>query len=949
MTGSVSERRVKEVPRPARRTYGDMLAALVGASLAPLIGFTPSQPWALGFAAPPRLGFVGDVNADGLADLIVVYPVGDCIIDVNLSVDGQKTSGGFQARTQWGRECQAAVVGAFDQTPGDDVIGIFDGQSLRRAIGFADRKFQDDPDWVRLPQPLDRPALAVIDGGQRLLVWSQSNGEGFTVRLDTKAVARSAKLPTGVRWIGDIGDALYAATERDELIALDRRSMRRRESIGKLSDGSTPAAMPGMLVWNHRVTAAGTTHVLPPDDLPPAKTVFGLGDVDGDGDPDIVAYRYGTERHTSHQVRLYRALSDGETDWDKDGLTNAQESALGTDPMNPDSDNDGLLDGWEVNGFRGLDLPSMGCNPRRIDIICLISRFESVSEEKVKNELERVAKSYAELDTPNPDGSTGFTFHALYLDPIAGDDMKNGWPVNRDKFRPEKWRGVVHWMQITPGGGGQANQLGDGGTCGENSLWAVFLHEFGHQIGMDHNGWWPNSHCPIYTSLMSYAYSYSFEDDGAKIHYSNGRFRDYVLRETNLDETIPLPYEQVKFLEKGPYRFRLQPNGDTTLVDWNWNGIFGEKGIRADINYSYSTTAGRRDDVGKTHGSPWLFVHRGQAFALYVVSDEPASPPADPTVSVERPGRLMLRRLIKPYEWAPPQVIESGGVTGDPVAWSLGDRVWLFYATRQGVVRRSLSLGRDAKLSLPEVVNANPALTPTVGEHQGLLYLFLTDPKTGIVRFHIVYPDGRMRDDRVLDATSTNPVGMCKDTVTGEMVIGLAQDQDEKRPHRWQIRRYRVTDGRLEASGMEWVEGPEGQARGTGRITLLFEVNRDTGPTGRIHFFGRGMTSEATPWACTYVAQQIADKSVRGGWLVKRYYDEWTQSRSAPAAAWFGGDVIWGYRWVDGAQGATDNNLHVAYAGLGIQDEPMGDHDDLTFFRTFGIRHSILNMGPAES
>ncbi len=36
-------------------------------------------------------------------------------------------------------------------------------------------------------------------------------------------------------------------------------------------------------------------------------------------------------------------------DSDNDGLTNAEETALGTDPNNPDSDNDGLLDGEEVN------------------------------------------------------------------------------------------------------------------------------------------------------------------------------------------------------------------------------------------------------------------------------------------------------------------------------------------------------------------------------------------------------------------------------------------------------------------------------------------------------------------------------------------------------------------------------------------------------------------------
>lgn len=43
--------------------------------------------------------------------------------------------------------------------------------------------------------------------------------------------------------------------------------------------------------------------------------------------------------------------SDGSVDSDGDGLTNAEEADLGTDPNNPDSDGDGWEDGEEVAGF----------------------------------------------------------------------------------------------------------------------------------------------------------------------------------------------------------------------------------------------------------------------------------------------------------------------------------------------------------------------------------------------------------------------------------------------------------------------------------------------------------------------------------------------------------------------------------------------------------------------
>ena len=47
-------------------------------------------------------------------------------------------------------------------------------------------------------------------------------------------------------------------------------------------------------------------------------------------------------------------LLDPDGDPDRDGLTNAEEEALGTDPNNPDTDNDALSDGDEIN-IHGTD------------------------------------------------------------------------------------------------------------------------------------------------------------------------------------------------------------------------------------------------------------------------------------------------------------------------------------------------------------------------------------------------------------------------------------------------------------------------------------------------------------------------------------------------------------------------------------------------------------------
>jgi hypothetical protein len=71
-------------------------------------------------------------------------------------------------------------------------------------------------------------------------------------------------------------------------------------------------------------------------------------DTDGDGLPDGYEVNVlGTD--PLMYDTLGEGLSDGEYDFDDDGLTNYEEYLHGTDPFNPDTDGDGLLDGEEVH------------------------------------------------------------------------------------------------------------------------------------------------------------------------------------------------------------------------------------------------------------------------------------------------------------------------------------------------------------------------------------------------------------------------------------------------------------------------------------------------------------------------------------------------------------------------------------------------------------------------
>ena len=70
-------------------------------------------------------------------------------------------------------------------------------------------------------------------------------------------------------------------------------------------------------------------------------------DIDNDGIPNLL-----DADDSAPYIPVDRDLKLGSNDMDHDGLTNAEEEELGTDPRRSDTDRGGVLDGWEVaNGF----------------------------------------------------------------------------------------------------------------------------------------------------------------------------------------------------------------------------------------------------------------------------------------------------------------------------------------------------------------------------------------------------------------------------------------------------------------------------------------------------------------------------------------------------------------------------------------------------------------------
>jgi hypothetical protein len=943
--------------------------------------FTPPALWAIDFGAAPRIPMVGDADADSHADLLALWPRGAAIVDMALNNRGAKSFFPAQARTGWGRDPIAAVAGRFADEKGAQVLALFPGGELRLARAFSGTKYAEDEVVGRvrdLPLSLDGregrgvrapgslgvagdfdgdgrtdAVFVAPDGGATLLLnTGRAGGERFRavnagrlrpeprwlqagtlagsdhpdlVWLTAKGeVWRAAVSPVGIG-----KPSLVTRATPDSALAVGRFSGERAVDIlvgGKLLVGGDPKAVVD-------VPAAAE---------PAGASLAWAADMDGDGRDDLVRYRRAADRFSGSDVLVHFATDEGDPDSDRDGLTDTEERAAGSNPLRRDSAGDGLLDGWKVKGVAGLDLKALGCSPRQRDIVVEVQRVSNVPEERVRREMERVVAFYAGLPVANPDGSTGIRLHVIHREPIPEAEARGkGWGELGDRHLPKSHRGITHWMLVTQGSGGQSAELADMGSCGVNALYATFIHEFGHQLGLDHTGRWGPAWCPVYPSLMNYAYSYQLGGNRDAIGYSRGDLAGLVLNETKLSEVLPVPIEKVRYLSGPPYHYRLRAEGQTTHIDWDWNGIAGEKQVRADINYGYSTYGGERHNLDVTQAAPFLVAHGGQLVLFYVQETRPAEKPAEPPVL--QSGRLLARQYLGEERWSEPVEVIRGGVTGDPFVLSDGRTLTVFTPTAAGVEMRSGTASRTGPPSLgePTLLPESAGCQVSAAAFAGRQWAFLWKDEDAPVRV-VEIARGQPGAPKEMGFSSTFPVGAAVTLNGHELWLGTGEDQSDRRLGRWQVRRYLLRDGGLAEVGMDWVSGEEGGDRGSTRPTLVFEPDKAFAPNGRLHFIAGGFIEPGRASQCYFDAMQVADKRVRGGWITKRYYDEWTQSRSAAAATWFGNDIILASRWIGTTSAFKDDQLYVAHNGLGISPVPMGDFDDIGYIAAHGIQRSIL-------
>lgn len=305
---------------------------------------------------------------------------------------------------------------------------------------------------------------------------------------------------------------------------------------------------------------------------------------------------------------------------DADGVSDSLESAVGTNPCDIDSDDDGLSDGVELNGVveGGAGQPAVklayyGADPLRKDVFVELDWVECTTQNGRCADNTRPDL----LQTP---GSVALGAASYFGPDVAvhfDTGVTNGDPATRASFG--HWGGATripdgtgYCQMLTPSrvglfhhgiiagnnGGGRADSInGFCFTAGNTAQGSAIAHELAHGFGLAHGGLLSNDvNCkPHYRSIMNYSYLY----DPAVKQFSRGEFSNVVLNPVAMDESRGLgtsDTSRIAFLSAAPWHFTVGTSGS---VDWNRDGLVGAAGTLIGGAPSWAAASCEQSVVGR--------------------------------------------------------------------------------------------------------------------------------------------------------------------------------------------------------------------------------------------------------------------------------------------------------------------------------------------------------------
>lgn len=342
----------------------------------------------------------------------------------------------------------------------------------------------------------------------------------------------------------------------------------------------------------------------------------------------LVMYEGGGSAFAYAVAPRVKYWSYSTTDSDSDSISDACETAIGANTRSRDTDGDGLEDGWELEGYRydgyqyaDSNLPLLGANARRRDVFIEVDYLSGTGHDhRLPPASVHEAKDlYAVLAIYNHDLTTGLTLHILHNERIAYDgDLGGVAGMSRYlSYFPARKRRIYHWAIAGHGTGGQGYVVGNwfvfgtgmgnpygGGMSDYDQFvgFAVFVHELGHNLGLQHEGrsGTAQSNCkPNYPSLMNYAYDYAFNCSAyslaeTQIQFSLGNSPS--ISEGSLRETGTTGLSFVKSYDSdflGCNLFRVYGSS----IDWNRDGVYSATAVSVDCD-ALAPSCCRSDSAG---------------------------------------------------------------------------------------------------------------------------------------------------------------------------------------------------------------------------------------------------------------------------------------------------------------------------------------------------------------
>ncbi len=650
-----------------------------------------------------------------------------------------------------------------------------------------------------------------------------------------------------------------------------------------------------------------------------------------------------------------------------------------------DSDGDGLPDEWERSGHGILDPRIHRVSVGKRDFIIVYALRGNTDAAAARAAMERVRAFYAGLPIPNPDGSTGLNLVLVEGPRLAAeynDPDRSTYDTMYGAGFPAAWRGIGRGflVEARSGLGGQTLTSGEWAAAG--APWQTIAHEIGHQLGIDGHAPPGSGVSPLYGSIMSYDYNYAFNGNADAVHMSTGRFAGVTLDETRLDEVLPFALGDVAFLQAAPYKFKLQADGPSrVLVDWNRNGIPGERGVQADINDGYAVSGSLPAlELGPTSGAPVLTPVGRHLFLVYPQATTPQATWTNAFNVNAHGASIMVSRIGTDGPTTP--VDGRGAATSDLSAVGFGNNTLAVGYQTAGVPRivywpvraegglgdrreilwtkgmqRSVALGPakpDRVLLVvgtepvppgPKAPSPIPATTPGQPTPQvppaagvrPVLWMLMWSasfPEVQIVRaaydgLSFTFPpyNAVTLHSAIHDAlVCSSPPAATIDPVSNELVVACRNDAW----NRGLVRTYRfpyTNGGYYEKSSFLEV----GDFGSDEAPTLVLDAPFPGERRSPMTIYGK-VPAAGSVAAQVRRAREVRDGSGVGGWRTSLMSNEWEKTQSAPAAASFDGSHAYAVRFSH-QDGRIPDRI-VLYRRTGVVPGPLRDFDDLTLLRT---------------